>query len=512
MAIRFDASTDYLSRTANLLDYNSPYTVCFWMRLSSLDGYYPHTWAICASATEEAGDYINSDFLGCGADGETLRVGAYALSSGSDALGSALSVDTWYFIAVRRNSATSLEVFLNGVLDATCTQDITGRLGVAGEYMGRFNGDGYAMNGLVGNYLSWDVARTDAEIRAQMHSFAPVTLDGIRHWRPMFPGASERLFEVLKGHSWTENGTLTDEVGPSIAISSTRYRLPANVTVGGGALTGSSSAAADASGVLSGAGALSGSSSATSSASGTLIGAGALSGASNGIGDASGTLVGSGALAGTGSSTSDASGVLTGAGALAGSSSGTGDASGVIAGAGALSGTSSAEGSASGTLANLPSGDGALSGSASATSSASGVLGGAGSLTGTASASGDGSGNLAGAGALAGTSSAIGTASGSVSGLVSLSGTASATSSASATVAGVGNLSGSADAVAAASAILAGVGALSALASALSSASGTLSDLNNPSLLIAQILFNPSATAFAIFNSDSPHFAKVNSR
>lgn len=230
MAVRFDASADYLSRTTNLLNYNSAYTVCFWVYLSTDTNYYTHYWAICASATEAVNDYQNSDFVGGNIDGTSVRVGAYVGGSGSDGIGTSLTTATWYHIAVRRSSASLLEAFLNGTLDATCTQDTTGRTAVAGEYMGRFNGTGFEMNGRVAHYRSWDRALSDAEIRSESLSSFPVTLDSIRHVNPMYPG--ERTYEQLKGQSFTENGTLTDEDGPKPAIASIRYRVPARVVAG----------------------------------------------------------------------------------------------------------------------------------------------------------------------------------------------------------------------------------------------------------------------------------------
>lgn len=233
MAIRFDSASDYLSRTANLINYNAAYTVMFWAYITTDRNDYSHFWAACDQSTEASLDFTNSDFLGTGADGTTFRGGSVIGGTAGYPSGSALSTGTWYNLAARRTSATLWEGLINGAVDISDTTNIGGRAAVAGEFMGKFNG-GFQLDGRVAHYKSWGAALTDAEVRAEMRTAFPIRLENINTSARMFKGTTERLFDEIHGYNWTANGALTDEDGPFIAISSRPHRRTFYTSSGGG--------------------------------------------------------------------------------------------------------------------------------------------------------------------------------------------------------------------------------------------------------------------------------------
>lgn len=116
-------------------------------------------------------------------------------------------------------------------------------------------------------------------------------------------------------------------------------------------------------------GAMTGSASASASASGTLAASGALTGSASAAASASGTPRGTGALTGSASAAATASGVFAN-GSLTGSASASASASGSVKGLGALVGSATAGASATGTLSQSA----ALIGSAFATAEGWGFL------------------------------------------------------------------------------------------------------------------------------------------
>jgi len=220
-------------------------------------------------------------------------------------------------------------------------------------------------------------------------------------------------------------------------------------------------------------GAITGSTSAAFSASGVLQGAGVLAGASAASFTPVGVLRGSGALAGATAAAFTPVGVLRGTGALAGSSAAAFAPTGTLRGTGALAGTSAATFSASGTFTSNE----ALTGAISVAFTTAGVLRGTGILAGSSAAAFSTAGVLRGSGALAGTSAVTFAVSGSFGS--ALAGTIGVVFTASGTLRGTGVLSGlSASAFTATGALgsLTG-GAITGSAAMVFTATGTLSSL-----------------------------------
>lgn len=214
MSVRLEsASSESLSRTTGALNHNSPYTVCCAFYLSSNIGDYNHMIAL---GDQGEPDYANADFLGTDNDGVTLRCGALIATAGGAGTGSALTVGRWYHLALVRDSVTALKAYLDGSLNITRTNDITGRAAATIHRVGILNGLG--ANGRFAAWKEWAVALTADEIKQEMGAIRPVThVFDAKPWYPMFPGASERTRDYSgNAYDWTENGTISDEDPPPL--------------------------------------------------------------------------------------------------------------------------------------------------------------------------------------------------------------------------------------------------------------------------------------------------------
>ena len=233
MAIRFDAASDRLLATANLLSNEGPYSWggdIYWVSASGSD---EALFVLNNDVTEttDSRDHIyikNSD--------STLRVfigngsGGYGFGTGST-----LSTGTWYNIFVVRASATDIRVYLNGTLDITVTNDMSGRSSFTRQEIGGFTSTDLArFNGRVQNILSLDgIELSAAEVMSQSKRFYPIRLGtSTNRWTPAVQTGTDRSADWIGKYSWTVSGTLTDEEGQPKAWGSgqRRHYIPPTVT------------------------------------------------------------------------------------------------------------------------------------------------------------------------------------------------------------------------------------------------------------------------------------------
>lgn len=221
-SVRFDAESEYLGRTANLVNYNSTYTTMFWVYLSADTDFYGHCWGITADNLEQTNNYQNSDFVGMDADGTTRRFGTYNAGSGSPPTGGSFTTATWYHITIRRNSTTSMEMLVNGSVVLTETQTVVGRSAVGGEWMGRLNG-GYPMNGRVAYFKQWSAALSGSEITAEINCENAVRTSGLVKVTRL----ESDLVDEVNGYNWTATGATTFEADPpGISVCSSGGSTP----------------------------------------------------------------------------------------------------------------------------------------------------------------------------------------------------------------------------------------------------------------------------------------------
>ena len=227
MAIRFDSSSEALTRTASLLDYNSPYAITWWFHFTVNTGGYGQMMSLSGGTGDYDGLYIN---------GAQLEMYVSHSSSETGAVGSSLVVGNWYHLAIVREGFTSLKVYLNGALDITNLDNVTTRVAVAQNDIDQRSGvTGEAFNGRVCAVKAWSTSLTLAEVNSEMNTIRPINQASLHAFWPMFPGSGERIKDYSgNGRDWTEVGTLTDEDPAPVSYGGSSILVSAAAGGGGG--------------------------------------------------------------------------------------------------------------------------------------------------------------------------------------------------------------------------------------------------------------------------------------
>jgi len=383
MAVRFDAVTDRLVRTSDILNYNAAYSIMGWFRIVvDTDSY-----AYLISLNNGTDNNEHEDTLSSDIDGTSINVSVFNSWVYTYSTSSTFTVGTWYHAAMVRTDASNLSLYVNGVLIGTATRSVTGRAAATRLEVGGYSTSNlWPMNGRVHSIKAWSAALSLAEIQAEMQCVRPVrTLDLHGFW-PCFAG-TERTDDLSgAGRDFTASGTLTDEDPPPVSWG-------AGVDLYPYAASGAAVVTGDA--ALSGAGALDGTGLQIAVGAAAPAGAGTLTGAALLIAIGAATLAGTGTLEGTavGGATVTGAADMPGVGALAGTGLLIAIGASALAGVGALSAAGEDIVPAAGTLA----GSGTLAGAGSVLGYAAATIAG----TGTLAASG--SGIACGAAVLAGT-------------------------------------------------------------------------------------------------------------
>lgn len=208
MAIRIDASGDYLRRTANLPNSNS-FTMACWCYLVADRNAWSYVVAI-ENSTTNASAYYN---IGWRSD-TTFELSTH---SGSIVLTDTVP-GTWNFLALSRQPAGNIFVYhrtLAGVWQTgnRACLDFT-------PAVVWFGSDSYNewVNCRLAAMKVWNVGLTAAEIEREAQTILPKRLNDLNFFAPGFPGASERLRDYSgNGYTLTAGGTLTDEDPPPIS-------------------------------------------------------------------------------------------------------------------------------------------------------------------------------------------------------------------------------------------------------------------------------------------------------
>jgi len=211
VAIRIDASGDYLRRTANL-PTSSSFTACCWF-------YYVNTRSAYAffigleDATSSASQYLLIGF-------EDTNAFHVAVNSGGAVpyFGSNPATSAWHFMAIRANG-TNVKGFHRTLAGTwqTVTSSTAPLFTPAMLTLGNDSWDEWTNCRLAGIKV-WDAALTDAEIENEAETLTPQRFENINLWVPGFPGSGERTRDYSgNGRNLTEGGTLTDEDPPPVA-------------------------------------------------------------------------------------------------------------------------------------------------------------------------------------------------------------------------------------------------------------------------------------------------------
>lgn len=210
MAVRFDAANDQLGRTTDLPDYNGVYT---WMGHFYLTA---DTNATGAAMVITNADGTSYDFIGVTSDGTSLVVDGGA--SGVNV--QALSLGTWYTIAMVRSSDTSLIGYCydGATLNSgTDTVDVSARGALTSMVTGGALGT-YLWNGRTSCQKLWNRALTSAEILNEARTIRVQDATSLYAWWPMFAGSAEYIKDYSgNGRDFTAGGTLTEEQDPPLS-------------------------------------------------------------------------------------------------------------------------------------------------------------------------------------------------------------------------------------------------------------------------------------------------------
>lgn len=223
MAIRLNGNTaNYLSRSSDLLDYNSAYTLMAWVRPETVSG--NDNIFVLSHLTNTAYD-------ACGVSGGVLYVGAANGSFPSSPTGSTLSAGTYRHLAMVRVSTTELRLYLDGVLDITdsTTANVSGRTAIQRMLLGLWQSAGFgASDPYDGRYAyvkAWQAQLSAGEIAIEMAMAEPGRAAGLYGFWPMEAGSTRSAEFSGSGRVLTENGTLTDEAMPSLVFGAQRKRV-----------------------------------------------------------------------------------------------------------------------------------------------------------------------------------------------------------------------------------------------------------------------------------------------
>ncbi len=213
MALRLvTADSQYLRRTTSLLDHNAAYTIAAWVVFeddSANQGIWQHGRA--------EDDYDNNDTVHFKTGDSVLRI--YAANAGAfdQALGTTvLSVGTWYHVALVRTTASDMDLYVNGVLDASVSIDTAGRGSSLFWSVGKFEAGNFASLRTWG-MKAWQRALTAAELTREMRTASPSSSKNLHGWWPFLVANRESDYSG-NGRTWTANNSPTNGEAPGIAF------------------------------------------------------------------------------------------------------------------------------------------------------------------------------------------------------------------------------------------------------------------------------------------------------
>ena len=205
MSVRFDASTDALSRIALPRPSITAFTLMGWAY--SLGSVGAFSGALSFGNASAGGFYM------IGRNMDTNRLQIYNASGGATGT-AAWAISTWAHIAMTcaGTGANLLLGYLNGVLDITTT----GASFVNAEklYVGSSNGPD-PFNGRMAAVKIYNAVLTASEIATEMGQYLPVNPTNLNNCTPLLTHTDVQDYGGLNA-TWTVDGTLTTEDGPPI--------------------------------------------------------------------------------------------------------------------------------------------------------------------------------------------------------------------------------------------------------------------------------------------------------
>jgi hypothetical protein len=223
VAVRINGNTsNYLSR-ALATDFNGVGSLSLWGKISvDRDDWSTFVGVASAKALETNSTGTTLTFY----DG--AQNGSYALTVG-----------TWYHLAIVQVTATGFTWYVNGVSQGT---NASGWNQWTTLQLGRNENYGEPLNGCIAHVKIWNQALGAAEIAQEMYTARPQQITGLWAWWPLF--AHTDLVDYSgNGRALTGNGTLTTEDGPPVSWGAPVWVVPFVAAGGGTAYDGSASLA-----------------------------------------------------------------------------------------------------------------------------------------------------------------------------------------------------------------------------------------------------------------------------
>lgn len=219
MAIVFDASGEYLARTSGaVINHNAAYTLAGWVKVTVNNDTRHNVFYVDAGSTFANYDRIKLDWFGGAAGLQVVNGGS---DSGQQFGATGLTIDTYYHLAMVRESATSLKLYVNGNLEVTVTTSVAGRSTATRMSMGALAEGSEPSTGLVlAAWNAWSRALGSSEIAAQMAQAAPTDATSLWAEYLMLAGSGRGDDASANARHWTSNGTLTDTTNPAITYPS----------------------------------------------------------------------------------------------------------------------------------------------------------------------------------------------------------------------------------------------------------------------------------------------------
>lgn len=213
MAFAFTlATTKFLQRSTDILDYNGNYTWMAWILFNQLTTFDTMYCVNDASANNRDMLLLNNTT----GNNLTSRV-AVAAAQTTQAGSTTLSTGVWYHVTMLRDAQNSLKVYLNGSLEGTNTRSTTGRAAASNMLVGIEQAAGNALNASIAHMKIWSRALTVGEIINESKIMSPHVGTSIYGWWPTLINTARNKDFSGFTRDWTENGVIGDVANPPVA-------------------------------------------------------------------------------------------------------------------------------------------------------------------------------------------------------------------------------------------------------------------------------------------------------
>lgn len=206
MAVRADASGDYLSRTTNLPSM-AGHTISLWFKQGTDIGEVNQTLI----ALDNAGF---STYLGFQLHPNNEL--ALNHNASDSVLVGSITVGSWYWCAYTHASAGSVAAYASLGLGAITSISGTS-YSVAPDLLRCFdNRYGEPFDGAIAAVKMWDRVLSQDELDSERRCYLPVFPSSLNSYYPLWT-AGDLTDYSGNGRTWTSNGSLSSEDGPPIA-------------------------------------------------------------------------------------------------------------------------------------------------------------------------------------------------------------------------------------------------------------------------------------------------------